>query len=89
MEPEPLADIMLTYVESISWFNTEYGPDSEEFYARPEDMFETVLAFIKQHNLIDDFENRTYELVENATEGWGHRDSLKQLYEEVYGEYIE
>ena len=43
-DPELIADIMLTYVESISWFNTAYGPDDEEFYNRPEDMFETVLG---------------------------------------------
>jgi hypothetical protein len=73
----------------ISWFNTEYGPDSEEFYTRPEDMFETVLALIKQHNLIDNFKSRAYALVKNATDGWGHRDTLEQHYKDVYGKFIE
>jgi hypothetical protein len=88
-EPELIADIMLTYVESISWFNTEYGPDSEEFYTRSEDMFETVLALIKQHNLIDNFKSRAYALVKNATDGWGHQDTLEQHYKDVYGEFTE
>ena len=88
-DPELIADIMLTYVESISWFNSEYFPDSEEFYTRPEDMFETALALLKNHNLLDDFEPRAYKIVKNATDGWGYRDSLEERYEEVYGDFNE
>ncbi len=87
-EPELIADIMLTYVESISWFNTEYAPDAEEFYTRPEDMFETVLALIKKHQLLEKFKLRAHNIVKNATEGWGHRDSLEERYEEVYGDSV-
>ncbi len=87
--PELICDIMLTYVESTSWFNSEYGPDAEEFYTRPEDMFETVLALIKKHKLLKKFEPRAYNIVKNATDGWGHRDSLAERYEEVYGEFAE
>ncbi|MGK7897815.1 MAG: DUF6155 family protein [Xenococcus sp. (in: cyanobacteria)] len=88
-EPELIADIMLTYVESVSWFSTEYGPDSEEFYTRPEDMFETVLALIKKHKLTKKFQDRAYNIVKNATEGWGHKESLADRYGEVYGDFIE
>jgi DNA-binding transcriptional MocR family regulator len=88
-EPELIADIMMTYVESISWFNTEYNPDAEEFYTRSEDMFETVLAFIKKHQLNEKFSLRAYRIVESATEGWGHRDSLEERYMEVYGDFVE
>ena len=88
-DPELIADLMLTYVESTSWFNTAYGPDGEEFYTRPEDMFETVLALIKKHKLLEKFQQRARDIVENATEGWGHRDSLEERYEEVYGDFAE
>jgi hypothetical protein len=88
-KPELIADIMLTYVESISWFNSEFFPDTEEFYTRPENMFETVLALLKKHNLLEKFEPRAYKIVQNATDGWGHRDSLEERYEEVYGEFHE
>ena len=87
-DSELIVDIMLTYVESISGFNTEYGPDAEEFYTRPEDMFETVLALIKKNKLLEKFQQRAYDIVENATEAWGHRDSLEERYEEVYGNSI-
>jgi hypothetical protein len=42
---ELIADITLTYVESISSFSSEFGADSEEFYTKPENMFEEVLTF--------------------------------------------
>ncbi len=88
-DPALIAEMMLTYVESISWFNSEYGPDVEDFYTKPEEMFEQALAMIKKHHLEDKFEEQAYTIVETACEGWGHRDSLQERYEEVYGEFIE
>jgi hypothetical protein len=84
---ELVADITLTYVESVSWFNSQYGPDSEEFYTKPENMFEDVLALIEQHNLLGKFEKRAYNLVATACDGWGHQDSLRERYENVYGDF--
>lgn len=86
-DPALIADVMLTYVESISWFNSEYGPDAEEFYTRPENMFEETLILLKQHDLLAQFESRAYKIVEKATDGYGHYDSLRETFEEVYGEF--
>jgi len=88
-EPELIAHMMLTYVESLSWFNTEYNPDVEDFYTRAEDLFETVLGFIQKHQLLERFQPRAYHLVQNATEGYGHQDSLCERYEQVYGDWGE
>lgn len=88
-EPELIADMMLTYVESVSWFNTEYSPDVEDFYTRAEDMFETVLELMQKHQLLEKFQRRAYNLVQNATEGYGHQDSLCDRYGQVYGDFIE
>ena len=88
-DPALIAGMMLTYVESISRFNSEFGPDVEEFYTNPEEMFEKALALIASHHLEKAFSEQTYGIVENACEGWGHRDSLQDSYEEVYGEFIE
>ena len=85
-DPELLADVMLTYVESISWFDTEYGPDDEDFYTCPIDMLAQVLPLLEKHQLLEKFEPRIYTLVQNATDGWGYQDSLEERYEEVYGE---
>ena len=86
---ELIADLTLTYVESMSSFNSEFCPDSEEFYTKPENLFEEVLALIKEHNLLAKFETRAYDLVANATDGWGHYDSLRERYEDVYGDFVE
>ncbi|MCW5212919.1 hypothetical protein VU04_08405 [Desulfobulbus sp. TB] len=86
-EPLLVADLMLTYVESVSWFNTEFAPDIEEFYTRPEDMFEDTLALLKQHDLLAHFRQRVRNIIQNATEVWGHYDSLKERYEDAYGTY--
>jgi hypothetical protein len=87
--PEVIADVMLTYVESISWFNSEYSPDAEEFYERPVEMFERVLALLSQHQLLEPFKSRVYQIVQNAADGWGFRDCLEGEYESVYGEFVE
>ncbi|MFT5369169.1 MAG: hypothetical protein ACI8V2_004143 [Candidatus Latescibacterota bacterium] len=86
--PELLADLKLTYVESVSEFNNNFGPDTERFYLIPEEMFNEVLRELKANDLLEKFEARAHSLVENATEGWGHFDTLCDYYEEYYGEFI-
>ena len=88
-DPEIIADVMLTYVASVSHFNTEWGPDVEDFYTRPEDLFEQALALIKKHDLLDKFQGKAYDIVQNATEKWGHQESLEERYQEVYGDLLE
>lgn len=83
-DPALIADMMLTYVESTSGFCSEYGPDGEEYYTRPETMFTQALQFIKKHKLQDEYRDRAYSVVRNATEGYGHKDSLRYSYEDIY-----
>ncbi len=83
-DPEPIIELMLTYVASVSWFCSEYGPNGEEYYTRPEEMFEKALALIDKHKLADQFQPKAYDIVKNATDGWGHKDSLSDAYGDVY-----
>lgn len=87
-EPKLLADIMLTFVESVSDFNTAFGVDGESYYTSPEDVFEKVLKLLKENNLLPIFKERAYDIVNSATDGWGHFDSLSGHYEDFYGEFI-
>jgi len=87
--PELIADMMLTYVESISDFNSDFFPDSEEFYVRPVDMFEDVLKFLEKKDLLDKFQKRAYLIVVNADDNYGFCDCIQDRYEEVYGELEE
>ncbi|MEN8446143.1 MAG: DUF6155 family protein [Cyanobacteria bacterium J06555_13] len=83
-EPELIADMMLFYVECVSSFNTEFCPDAENFYTAPENLYETALAFIQKHQLEELFRKRAHDIVTNATDGWGHQDSLAEQYLSVY-----
>ena len=88
-DPELITELMLTFVESVSWFNTEFGPDRETFYTSPENMFENVLELMKKNNLLLKYKSRAKKIVMNATDSWGHQDSLHERYEDAYGEAIE
>ncbi|MEL6249970.1 MAG: hypothetical protein AAFY78_17395 [Cyanobacteria bacterium J06648_16] len=77
---------MLTYVECTSHFNNEYAPDGEDYYTRPEDMFEKALVYMQKHQLLDTFRFRAQAIVANATGGWGHQDTLGDHYYRFYGD---
>ncbi len=81
-----VADVMLTFVERVSNFNDEFGVREEDYYTEPEDMFEEALQWIKKNELTDKFQERAYDIFDNATDAYGHYDSLKERYEEVYGD---
>lgn len=85
--PVLVAEVMLTYVESISSFSSDFGLDSEEYYTEPEEMFEELLALLKRNSLEKKYKRRAYAIVENATDSYGHQDSLRDRYEEVYGKF--
>ena len=60
--PDLISDLMLTFVESISWFSSEYGPDREMFYTSPENMFEKTLKLMGQNNLLGIYKSRVKKL---------------------------
>lgn len=86
-DPKLIADIHLTFVEYVSNFNTEFSPDVESFYESPENVFGDILAFLKKHNLLSAYQQRAYLIVKNATESWGHFDTLSDHYENYYGNF--
>jgi len=88
-DPELISDLMLTFVESVSWFSTEFGPDRETFYSSPENVFEKALELMKKNDLLGKYKLRAKKIVMNATDGYGYQDSLHEKYEEAYGEVIQ
>jgi len=83
-EPKLLAEIMFCFVEEISSFNTDFGVDGESYYTSPESMFEDVLKLLEENDLLSCFKNRANHIFENATDGWGHSDSLYETYNQFY-----
>lgn len=86
--PKYLVELMLCYSGSVSWFNSNFAPDSEEFYTKPENMFEEALQLASKHGIEENFRDIAYEIVENACDGWGHQDTLKDIFFSTYGEFI-
>ena len=58
------------------------------FYTSPENMFEKTLKLMGQNNLLGIYKSRVKKIVMNATDGWGHQDSLHDMYEDAYGEQL-
>lgn len=45
---------------------------------------ELVEEIAQKHGIETDYKERALEIVNNASEGWGHYDSLNEAYNEVY-----
>lgn len=84
-----IAEIMFTYVESISSFNNEFCPDEERFYIAPEKMYEDALKLLNKNGLLDKFKERAYDIVANAPDDWGNKDSFQEEYEKFYGDFVD
>ena len=84
--PDLVAEVMFTFVEEISNFNNDFGVDGESYYTSPEAMYHDVLSLLEKHNLLSHFQERARNIIENATHGWGHFDSLSESYYQFYDE---
>ena len=78
---------MLTCVECVSSFDAEFSVRDEEYYTSPEEMFEKALHLIQEKNLLAKFKARAHKIVKNATDAFGHCDTLQDAHEDVYGEF--
>jgi hypothetical protein len=83
-KPDVLIDLMLTFVEEVSDFNTEFGPDSEPYYTSPEGMYDDVLSLMDKSDLLATFQVRAKLIAQHATDAWGHSDSLSASYQDYY-----
>ncbi|MCX7124023.1 MAG: hypothetical protein NTV32_10270 [Gammaproteobacteria bacterium] len=77
---------MMHYVKCVVAFNTEFGPDAEEFYTKPEALFDKALACAEENQILDVYQTLAYKIVDMATDGWGHKDTLSDTYAEYYHE---
>ncbi|WP_052501478.1 DUF6155 family protein [Thiomicrospira microaerophila] len=83
-QPEIIADIMLTFVESVSSYNNEFSSDSEANFTSPEGMFYDALKLLDDNNLLEAFHDRCSDIVFKATEAWGHYDSQSETFDQFF-----
>lgn len=79
-----LLDMMVSYVEIGVEVENKYGDLYEAFYSSMESVFkETVTLLNKNPALIAQFRPRLEKIVNSSAEGWGHRDTLSDWFEEL------
>lgn len=76
-----IAELMIFYVETGVKYTNCYGDINERFYLSMESMYEQVLKFITNNDLVDVFKGRCLKITNNTVDvGWGFHDQLCQTY---------
>lgn len=84
-DPLAVADLMLYYVESGTWFATEFGYGDERYFASLERMFAEVLRKLDQvkGSARDEMIDRIEAVLRRAGRtGWGYEDELRYQFED-------
>ncbi len=82
--PEHLLELTVFYVENGIKIDNQYGDMYEAFYSSMEAMFEQIIKTLNNNpKLIPKFKERLDYIIDNSCEGWGHKDALMGIYEEL------
>lgn len=84
--PEHFLELMIFYVETGVEIGEEYGDMYEAFYSSMESMFEQIIKMLNENpDMIPKFKERLDLIIDRSCEGWGHKDSLTDIYEGLQG----
>ena len=78
-------DIMLFYVENCIEFTDTYGDINETFYNSAASVYNNIVKEINSadKSLYNKFANRIEAAVANACDGWGFRDEMTDIYNNI------
>jgi hypothetical protein len=80
-----LIELMTYYIEKATDFEREYGDMWEAFYTTVENMLRDVIKLLnKNYDLIKFYESRLREVISKSCEGWGHKDILEEMIEDLH-----
>jgi hypothetical protein len=79
-----LGELMLVYTDSVSGFCSDFGVDVENYYTSSEAMFKDALELLERIRELERYQDMARNIVNNATDGWGHYDDLKDTYDDFY-----
>lgn len=83
--PESLADVMLYLPESACELTALYGDYSGPFYNAAYNNYRAALVFIKENDLLDDFEVRSEQCVKWSQHcGYDFADDMRDAFDEFY-----
>ena len=81
---EHVLDLMVFYIETGTKIENGYGDLYDSFYSSMETIFKNIVALLnKQTHLIATFKPRLVRIIELSNEGWGHRETLEEIYEHL------
>lgn len=81
---EHLLELMVFYVENGIRIDNRYGDMYEAFYSSMEAMFDQIIKTLNENiELIPKFKGRLDSIIDKSCEGWGHKDTLMGIYEEL------
>lgn len=84
IETEHLLELMVFYVETGVKIDNKLGDMYEAFYLSIESMFEQVIKTLNENpKFIPKFKQRLDWIIGHCCEGWGHKDALTCIYEEL------
>ena len=82
--PEHLLELMVFYVENGIKIDNEYGDMYEAFYSSIEAMFDQIIKTLNNNqDLMPKFKGRLDSIIDKSCEGWGHKDTLLDIYEKL------
>lgn len=75
-------ELLLHAVESASQCAYDFGGDfGEDYYEYFEEVFDETLSYMRRGELMKAFKENSQKVIKNAFEGYGHRDTLEELWE--------
>ena len=75
---------MVFYVENGVKVDNENGDMYEAFYSSMETMFDQIIKMLNENKeLIPKFKGRLDSIIDRSCEGWGHKDTLMDIYGEL------
>ncbi len=81
---EHLLELMAFYVEMGVKVGEKHGDMYEAFYASMESMFEQIIKILNDNKkLIPRFKTRLNSIIEKSCDGWGHKDTLLEIYDQL------
>lgn len=78
-----VAKLMLYFIEIGSEFSCMFGEIDYEFYEMIEDFCENTFIYIRENNLVKEFESDCKKLIKNSCDEWGFRGQLEDMYDEI------
>jgi len=79
-----LIKLYLYYIQSAHDLEKTSWRFQENFYQAIENVFKMIIEIIKTNlALKEEYNKKVQEIIKQANEGWGHQETLKEIYKSI------